>query len=70
MENKFKGQGEQFVLIHAADAQSGDIKQGDIVRVLSSQHWVTGENLIKARLIVLVRRDLLGWVMRRHFQII
>ncbi|MFT7413901.1 MAG: anaerobic selenocysteine-containing dehydrogenase [Methylophagaceae bacterium] len=37
MENKIKGQGEQSVLIHAADAQSRGIKQGDTVRVFNDR---------------------------------
>ena len=37
IENKIKGQGEQFVLIHASDAVSRGIKQNDIVRVFNDR---------------------------------
>lgn len=37
MESKIKRQGEQSVLIHAADAQSRSIKQGDMVRVFNDR---------------------------------
>jgi anaerobic selenocysteine-containing dehydrogenase len=37
MEHKLKGQGEQFVLINAADAQSRGIADGDRVKVENSR---------------------------------
>ena len=37
MEQKIKGQGEQFVLINAADASSRGIKEGDVVRVFNDR---------------------------------
>ncbi|HDY86086.1 MAG TPA: molybdopterin oxidoreductase family protein [Methylophaga sp.] len=37
MESKIKGQGEQFVLIHAADALLRKIKHGDTVRVFNDR---------------------------------
>jgi anaerobic selenocysteine-containing dehydrogenase len=37
MENKIKGQGEQFVLINAADADARGIENGNIVRVFNGR---------------------------------
>jgi anaerobic selenocysteine-containing dehydrogenase len=37
MKQKIKGQGEQFVLINAADASSRGIKNGDVVRVFNDR---------------------------------
>jgi anaerobic selenocysteine-containing dehydrogenase len=46
MENKIKGQGEQSVLIDAADAQSRGIKQGDTVRVFNDRGAFEGVAII------------------------
>ena len=43
MDNKIKGQGEQFVLIHAADADARDIKEGDKVRVFNNRGAFAGD---------------------------
>jgi len=37
MEHKIKGQGEQFVLINAVDADARGIKDGDKVRVFNDR---------------------------------
>ena len=37
MENKIKGQGEQFVLISAADADSRGVEHGNTVRVFNGR---------------------------------
>jgi anaerobic selenocysteine-containing dehydrogenase len=43
MDHKIKGQGEQFVLIHATDAESRDIKDGDKVRVFNDRGGFEGD---------------------------
>jgi anaerobic selenocysteine-containing dehydrogenase len=48
MEQKIKGQGEQFVLINALDAQQRNIKQGDTVRVFNDRGSFEGEAKITA----------------------
>lgn len=42
MDHKIKGQGEQFVLINAADAQSRGIADGDAVRVFNDRGGFEG----------------------------
>jgi anaerobic selenocysteine-containing dehydrogenase len=37
MENKIKGQGQQFVLINALDAKSRSVKEGDKVKVFNDR---------------------------------
>lgn len=46
MENKIKGQGEQSVLIHAADAQIRGINAGDTVRVFNDRGAFEGVAII------------------------
>lgn len=46
MENKIKGQGEQSVLIHAADAQYRGINDGDTVRVFNDRGAFEGVAII------------------------
>lgn len=46
MEQKIKGQGEQFVLINAVDASSRGIKEGDVVRVFNDRGDFEGEAAI------------------------
>ena len=48
MEQKIKGQGEQFVLINALDAEQRNIKQGDTVRVFNDRGAFEGEAKITA----------------------
>jgi anaerobic selenocysteine-containing dehydrogenase len=48
MEQKIKGQGEQFVLINALDAEQRNIKQGDTVRVFNDRGAFEGEAQITA----------------------
>ncbi|MEE8234164.1 MAG: molybdopterin oxidoreductase family protein [Gammaproteobacteria bacterium] len=43
MDHKIKGQGEQFVLIQATDAESRDIKDGDKVRVFNDRGGFEGD---------------------------
>lgn len=43
MEHKIKGQGEQFVLINAEDAESRDIKDGDKVHVFNGRGGFEGD---------------------------
>lgn len=43
MEHKIKGQGEQFVLINAADAGTREIKDGDTVRVFNDRGGFEGD---------------------------
>ncbi|MCH8261966.1 MAG: molybdopterin oxidoreductase family protein [Proteobacteria bacterium] len=43
MDHKIKGQGEQFVLIHATDAESRDIKDGDKVHVFNDRGGFEGD---------------------------
>ncbi|MEX2517140.1 MAG: molybdopterin oxidoreductase family protein [Gammaproteobacteria bacterium] len=42
MDNKIKGQGEQFVLINAVDAESRGVKEGDTVRVFNGRGGFEG----------------------------
>jgi anaerobic selenocysteine-containing dehydrogenase len=48
MEQKIKGQGEQFVLINALNAEQRNIKQGDTVRVFNDRGAFEGEARITA----------------------
>jgi len=43
MDHKIKGQGEQFVLINAADAEPRGIKEGDKVRVFNDRGGFKGD---------------------------
>jgi anaerobic selenocysteine-containing dehydrogenase len=43
MENKIKGQGEQFVLVNNKDAHARDIKEGDKVRVFNDRGGFEGD---------------------------
>jgi anaerobic selenocysteine-containing dehydrogenase len=43
MDQKIKGQGEQFVLINATDAESRDIKEGSKVRVFNDRGAFEGD---------------------------
>ncbi len=43
MDHKIKGQGEQFVLINATDAESRDIKEGSKVRVFNDRGAFEGD---------------------------
>jgi anaerobic selenocysteine-containing dehydrogenase len=48
MEQKIKGQGEQFIMIHALDAELRNINQGDKVRVFNDRGAFEGEAKITA----------------------
>ena len=48
MEQKIKGQGEQFIMIHALDAALRNINQGDKVRVFNDRGAFEGEAKITA----------------------
>ncbi len=43
MDHKIQGQGEQFVLINAADAEPRGIKDGDKVRVFNDRGGFEGD---------------------------
>jgi len=43
MENKIKGQGEQFILVNVEDANSRNIKEGDKVRVFNDRGAFEGD---------------------------
>jgi anaerobic selenocysteine-containing dehydrogenase len=43
MDHKIKGQGEQFVLLHAVDASVRGIKEGDKVRVFNDRGGFEGD---------------------------
>jgi len=57
MEHKIKGQGEQFVLINALDADDRNINHGDTVRVYNDRGAFEGA----ARITADVNPGLISW---------